>query len=87
VEPESLDDEPESLDEVPVSLDDVPASLEDEPESLEDAPVVVVWISVLCEVVAQARPLSASAAAVVSATAQRRTACMRRRPWSLARVR
>jgi hypothetical protein len=73
-------DESESLDDEPVSLED------DEPVSL-DVDVVVVSAVVLGEeVVAHARPLSASAAAAVSATAQRRSARMRRRPWSRVRV-
>jgi hypothetical protein len=82
-ESESLDDESVSLEDEPVSLEDEPEALDDESEPLED---VVVWAAVLCEVLAQARPLSASAAAAVSATAQRRSACMRCRPWSRARV-
>jgi hypothetical protein len=82
----SLDVEPESsvlLDVEPESLDD---EVLDEPESLD---VVVEEVSavVSCDVLAQARPLSASATAAVSATAQRRSVCMRRRPWSRARVR
>jgi hypothetical protein len=90
-ESSSLDDEePESLDEESVLLDDEPVSLDDEPlddESLDVVVVVVVSAVVLCEVLAQASPLSASAAAAVSATAHRRSACMRRRPWSRARLR
>jgi len=75
-------------DEDPLSLDDeAPESLGDEPESLEGVVVVVVCAVAVCEVLAHARPLSASAAAAVSATAHRRSACMRRRPWSRVRVR
>jgi len=78
------DEDPLSLDDEE-SLDDVP--LDDEPESLEGVVVVVVCAVAVCEVLAHARPLRASAAAAVSATAHRRSACMRRRPWSRVRVR
>jgi hypothetical protein len=69
------------------SLDDELESLDDEPVSLDVDVGVVSAVLLGDEVVAHARPLSASAAAAVSATAQRRNACMRRRPWSRARVR
>jgi hypothetical protein len=67
-------------------LDESVSLEDDEPVSLDVGVVVVSAVVLGEEVVAHARPLSASAAAAVSATAQRRSARMRRRPWSRVRV-
>jgi H+-translocating NAD(P) transhydrogenase subunit alpha len=81
-EESSEEDEVSEEDESSVE-DDVPD--EDVFDDDEAPVVVVVWLDVLAEVELHASPVSASAAAAVSATAQRRSAFMRRRPRSRAR--